>query len=282
VSQWFRESLYPAIGQSIRVDKPLFEVNTDFQHLAIFHNETLGHVMTLDGVVQTTQADEFIYHEMMVHPAIFAHGAVKKVLIIGGGDGGILREVCKHAGIASITMVEIDGAVIEMAKTYFPAHSNGAFDDARLNLVIDDGLAFVENCTETFDVIFSDTTDPEGPGEVLFTSRFYQNCHNRLNANGILINQNGVYFMQMDEALTTQQRMAPIFKHQTFYRVAIPTYAWGDMLLSWASDGDYSQLSLEKLNQAYQASGIQTRYYNPAMHLAAFALPNGLLSALAQ
>jgi spermidine synthase len=279
---WFHERLYPAVAQSIRLDKPLFQTKTAFQELQIFHNETLGHVMTLDGVVQTTQADEYFYHEMMAHPAILAHGAVKSVLIIGGGDGGILREVAKHRSVESITLVEIDSAVIEMAKKYFPAHSAGAFDDPRLNLVIDDGLAFVEKNSDTFDLILSDTTDPEGPGELLFSSRFYTHCYQRLRPNGIMINQNGVYFMQLEEALTTRRRLKPIFKHPRFYRVAIPTYAWGDMLLSWACDLDFSDLSLATLAKRYQQSGIQTRYYNPAMHLAAFALPNDLLQALNQ
>jgi len=142
-------------------------------------------VMALDGVIQTTEADEFVYHEMMVHVPMNTHALPKRVLIIGGGDGGILREVLKHSSVESVTQVEIDRAVVDMCVEFFPNHSRGAFDDPRLNLVIDDGAAFIESNTATYDVIITDSTDPIGPGEVLFESTFYQGCANALAADGI-------------------------------------------------------------------------------------------------
>ena len=140
----YQETLYEGYGQRFRVDKMLHEVHTGHQHLVIFENARMGRVMALDGVIQTTEADEFIYHEMLTHVPILAHGLARRVLIIGGGDGGILREVAKHRDVESITMVEIDSTVVELCKEFLPEHSKGAFDDPRLNLVIDGGMRFVD------------------------------------------------------------------------------------------------------------------------------------------
>ena len=169
----FTETLSDACGQTFRIDKVYFENKTEHQHLMIFHNAALGRVMVLDGVVQTTEKDEFVYHEMMAHVPLLAHGKAKQVLIVGGGDGGMLREVLKHRSVEQVTMVEIDSAVIEMAKEYLPNHSQGAFDDARANIVIADGMDFVRDTGQRFDVIISDSTDPIGPGEILFSDDFY-------------------------------------------------------------------------------------------------------------
>ncbi|HBN16215.1 MAG TPA: polyamine aminopropyltransferase, partial [Pseudohongiella sp.] len=138
--QRWTETLYASYGQSFRVDEILFEHKTEHQHLVIFENAQFGRVMALDGVVQTTERDEFIYHEMLTHVPLVAHGNAKRVLIIGGGDGGILREVCRHKSVEHITQVEIDQAVIDMARQYLPSHSDGAYDDPRANIVIGDGF----------------------------------------------------------------------------------------------------------------------------------------------
>ena len=204
------ERLYEDYAQSFTVSDLLFEVKTEHQHLEIYQTPALGRVMLLDGVVQTTEKDEYIYHEMMVHVPLFAHPNPKRVLIIGGGDGGILREVLRHPNIEHVTQVEIDQSVIDMCKKYFPNHSNGAFDDPRAHIVIDDGKEFVANCIETFDVIISDSTDPIGPGEVLFTSDFYADEKKCLNPGGIMVAQNGVPFLQGDEITTTYQRLKPL------------------------------------------------------------------------
>lgn len=177
----YQETLYQGYGQRFSIDNMLHEVRTEHQHLVIFENARMGRVMALDGVIQTTEADEFIYHEMLTHVPILAHGAARRVLIIGGGDGGMLREVAKHKSVERITMVEIDGTVVDMCKAFLPNHSQGAFDDPRLNLVIDDGMRFVATTEERFDVIISDSTDPIGPGEVLFSENFYQACRRCLN-----------------------------------------------------------------------------------------------------
>ncbi len=275
------ETLYDAYGQEFAVDKVYFENKTDHQHLVIFENAKFGRVMALDGIIQTTEADEFIYHEMLTHVPLMAHGNVKRVLIIGGGDGGMLREVCKHASVEHITQVEIDDQVVDMCKEYLPNHSAGAYDDPRVNIVIDDGANFVRECADKFDVIISDSTDPIGPGESLFKSDFYESCKSCLAAGGILVTQNGVAFMQLDEVTTTAQRLGSHFADQSFYCAAVPTYVGGVMTFAWATDAsDYRQLSVEQLAQRFAAASIKTRYYNPAIHVASFALPQYILDAL--
>ncbi|MDH5712131.1 MAG: polyamine aminopropyltransferase [Gammaproteobacteria bacterium] len=277
----YAETLYDAYGQEFAVDKVFFENKTEHQHLVIFENAKFGRVMALDGVIQTTEADEFIYHEMLTHVPLMAHGKVKRVLIIGGGDGGMLREVCKHSSVEHITQVEIDGQVVDMCKQYLPKHSAGAYDDPRVNIVIDDGANFVRQCQDRFDVIISDSTDPIGPGDVLFTSDFYENCKRCLNDGGILVTQNGVAFMQLDEVTTTAKRQQPYFADQSFYCAAVPTYIGGVMTFAWASDdAALRQQKVETIAERFAAANIKCRYYNPAIHVASFALPQYILDAL--
>lgn len=277
----FTETLYDSYGQLFRIDKVYFESKTEHQHLLIFHNALFGRVMALDGIVQTTERDEFIYHEMLTHVPILAHGAVKDLLIVGGGDGGMLREVIKHRDIERITQVEIDAKVIEMSKEFLPNHSQGAFADPRVDIVIDDGMNFVNSSERRFDVIISDSTDPIGPGESLFTGDFYQACHNCLKPGGILVTQNGVAYMQLDEVTTTAKRLAPIFADWHFYGAAVPTYIGGIMTFAWGCDNAaLRQQQVEILKDRFIASGITTRYYNPAIHHAAFALPQYIAEAI--
>ncbi len=277
----YQETLYEGYGQRFRMDKLLHEVRTEHQHLVIFENPRMGRVMALDGVIQTTEADEFIYHEMLTHVPILAHGAARRVLIIGGGDGGMLREVSKHRSVEHITMVEIDGTVVDMCKAFLPRHSNGAYDDPRLNLVIDDGMRFVATTTEKFDVIISDSTDPIGPGEVLFSENFYQACRRCLNEGGILVTQNGTPFMQLDGVQNTAGRMNGLFADWHFYTAAVPTYIGGAMTFAWgATQPGLRDIPVATLRQRFADSAIVTRYYNPDVHLGAFALPQYVLEAI--
>lgn len=277
----YRETLHDHYGQFFKIDKMLHEVRTEHQHLVIFENAKMGRVMALDGAIQTTEADEFIYHEMLTHVPILAHGAVRNVLIIGGGDGGMLREVCRHAGVERITMVEIDQSVVEMCKEYLPNHSNGAYEDPRVNLVIDDGMRFIANCTDKFDVIISDCPDPTGPAEVLFSEGFYQACHRCLTDDGVFVAQNGTPFLQIDEVKTTAKNIQDLFADWHFYHAAVPTYIGGSMTFAWAAKNlQTRQTSLDTLRQRFASSGISTRYYNPYIHQAAFALPQYVLQAI--
>lgn len=278
----FEEILHAGYGQMLSIDEMLFEYRTEHQELIIFRNESFGRVMALDGIVQTTEADEFIYHEMLTHVPLLAHGDARSVLIIGGGDGGMLREVLKHSSVERVTQVEIDASVIEMCKKYLPNHSDGAFDDSRVELVIDDGVNYVVQSDKRFDVIISDCTDPVGPGEVLFSSAFYDGCKRCLKPGGVFVAQNGVAFLQLDEVITTANRLAPLFTDQSFYSAAVPTYAGGIMTFAWATDNPALRVPVAaELSRRFEVSGIRTRYYNPQLHLASFALPQYILDALA-
>ncbi len=276
----FEERLYPEWAQTFQIDEVLFEHRTDHQHLIIFKNAQFGRVMALDGIVQTTEADEFVYHEMLAHVPLFAHGSAKRVLIIGGGDGGLLREVLKHPEVEHVTQVEIDGQVIEMAKKLLPQHSQGAFDDPRVRIVIQDGIEFVRSCTESFDVVLSDSTDPVGPGEVLFTSPFYEGCQRVLGENGVLATQNGVPYLQLDEVRVTHQRLKPLFADVHFYGASVPTYVGGIMAFGWASQNpELRQQPASVLRERFEQAGFKTRFYTPELHHGSFALPQYVLDS---
>lgn len=277
---WF-ETLHSGFGQFFSIDKTLYQDKTEHQDLIIFENDVMGRVMALDGVIQTTERDEFIYHEMMAHVPIIAHGRAKRVLIIGGGDGGMLREVCRHQSVEHITMVEIDANVVEFCREYLPNHSAGAYDDPRFNLVIEDGVNFVSQTDMKFDVIISDCTDPIGPGESLFTSDFYQGCARCLNENGIFVAQNGVCFLQQDEAVSSHKKLSNYFEDTSFYQAAIPTYYGGIMTFAWATQNALLRhYDLAVLKERFNKSGIKCRYYNPEIHAGSFALPQYLQDAL--
>lgn len=270
----YEETLYPGWGQWFAVDEVLHEERSEHQHLVIFRNARFGRVLALDGVIQTTEADEFIYHEMLAHVPLFAHGRAERVLIVGGGDGGMLREVCRHQGVRRVVQVEIDSAVIEMSRRYLPGHSDGAFDDPRVRIVIADGADFVHQSDERFDIVISDSTDPIGPGEALFGSRFYAGCQRVLAPGGILATQNGVPWTQPEEVPLTNARLRALFPDVAFYTAAVPTYVGGVMAFAWASDSPAPRgVPLEVLEHRYRESGIRTRYYTPRIHQSSFALP---------
>ena len=277
---WFREKLYADVQQAHRVTRQLHRSRSAFQAIGIFENPVLGRVLTLDGISQTTEADEFVYHEMMTHVPILAHGRVGRVLIIGGGDGGILREVLRHRSIKRAVMVEIDGEVVDACRRHMPKLSAGAFENKRAHLIVGDGARFMAETDERFDLIIVDSTDPMGPGEVLFRDAFYRNCKNCLKPDGFIVTQNGVPFLQRQEFFATGRARAKLFKHSGFYFAAVPTYYGGHMAMGWASQArDATDVSLATLKRRYAASRLKTRYYNPEMHLAAFARPNYLKPA---
>lgn len=278
---WFEEILHDDFRQRLRVSKVLYQDKTEHQDLIIFENPSLGRVLALDGVVQTTEADEHIYHEMLSHVPILAHGDADAVLIIGGGDGGMLREVLKHPDIAA-TMVEIDPGVIELCREHMPSLSCGAFDNPRADLVIADGAKFVAGTERRFDVIIIDSTDPIGSGEVLFGEEFYAGCRRCLNPGGILVTQNGVPFFQPEELRASHGRLSVLFADVAFYLAPVPTYSGGFMAFGWASDNPARRRTpLETIETRYRTAGIETKYYNPDIHLGAFALPNEIRALLA-
>lgn len=278
---WRYEQLHEALRLGLRAENILYESETEHQHLVLFENAKFGKVLTLDTVLQTTSRDEFIYHEMLTHVPILAHGAVRRVLIIGGGDGGMLEEVLKHRTVETVTMVEIDAAVIEFSKKYLPEICKRAFEDPRTDLVIGDGFAFVGQDGPKYDLIIVDSTDPIGPGEVLFTKSFYERCYASLNEGGILVTQNGVPFMQPSELQQTVGFLRPIFADVSCYLASVPTYVGGPMAFGWATDNKaLRSVSAEKLDVRFRSANLDTQYYTPPVHKAAFALPGYIAKLL--
>ena len=281
IGSWYDETLYDNFRQGLRVDRELHREKTAHQDLIIFENSRFGRVLALDGVIQTTEGDEYVYHEMLVHMPVLGHGQATDVLIVGGGDGGALREALRHASVERAVLAEIDESVIGLCREHLPNHSAGAFDDARAEIVIADGAAFIAETERRFDVICIDSTDPAGPGEVLFSEDFYGGCKRCLKPGGVLVTQNGVPAMQGAEVTNSHQRLGAHFADVAFYLAPVPTYAGGFMAFGWASDDAAArQTPLETLEARYAAAGIETRYYNAEIHRAAFALPNDVRALL--
>jgi spermidine synthase len=274
---WANEALYPDWGQRFRVSRELARVKSSFQDIAILETATHGRVMLLDGIVQITEADEFVYQEMLTHVPLLAHGAAENVLIIGAGDGGVLRRALQHRVLKRAVMVEIDGEVVRLSKEFLPAIGGEAWDDARAEVIIGDGIDYVRRAPDkAFDVIIVDSTDPVGVGEVLFTDEFYQNCARVLTPHGLVVNQCGVPFMQSDELRETSARRARFFPHVTAYVAAVPTYVGGFMTLGWAAkDASLARPPVDEIRARARAAGIlgTTRYWTPEIHVSAFNLP---------
>ncbi len=279
---WFDETLYPFYRQGIRVDGVLFRGQTKFQTVEVIQNERLGRVLTLDGVVQTTEGDEFYYHESMTHPAMFAHGHAESVLIIGGADGGILREVLKHP-VKEVVIVDIDAELIDICKEHLPLHHKGAYEDPRTINLPGDGAAYVAETDKRFDVVLVDSTDPQGPGIVLFQAPFFRNCQRVLKKGGLMVTQNGVSFYQPDELREAHHHRLQVFKKAGAYLSPIPAYVGGHMAFGWASDSlDLPNVPTPTIRRRLAASGIETRHYNPEVHAAFFALPNNIKPLIAE
>lgn len=270
---WYRETLHHDIVQELAVDRVVYRQRTEHQDLVIFDNGTYGRVLALDGVAQTTTRDEFIYHEMLVHVPLMALGSPKRVLIIGGGDGGTLRRCLEHP-VERVVMVELDRTVVDLSIEYMPELSAGAFDDPRTELLIADGCRYVKGTAETFDAVIIDSTDPIGPGAVLFTAEFFADCKRRLTPGGVFVNQGGVPWVQGAELATFFPRLKALYADATVFTVSVPLYIGGVMTIGWASDDPaLRQVPAETLEARYAARGLKTRYYSPAVHKAAFALP---------
>ncbi len=274
---WLNETLYPDWGQRFRFVRQLARVQSAFQDIAVFETESHGRVLTLDGVIQITERDEFVYQEMLTHVPLLAHGNAKNVLIIGAGDGGVLKHVLMHKGVERAVMAEIDGEVIRLSKEFLPGIGGDAWNDPRAEVIVGDGIDYVKRAPDAaFDVIIVDSTDPIGVGEVLFTDEFYQNAARILSASGLIVNQCGVPFMQADELRETSARRAQFFPHVTAYVAAVPTYVGGYMTLGWAGkDAALTQISPEVIAQRAEAAGIagKSEYWTPHVHVAAFWLP---------
>jgi len=274
---WVNETLYPEWGQRFLVKRELARVQSDFQDIMIFESYTHGRVMLLDGVVQITEKDEFVYQEMLTHVPLLAHGDAKRVLIIGAGDGGVLRRVLQHRNVEKAVMVEIDGEVIRLAKEFLPGIAGEAWNDPRAEVLVADGIDYVRKAEAgSFDVVIVDSTDPIGVGEVLFTDEFYANAARLLSERGLIVNQCGVPAMQAEELAETSLRRGKAFADIWAYVAAVPTYVGGFMTLGWAAkDASLRQVDTATIRSRAEAAGIlgTTEYWTPEIHTGAFNLP---------
>lgn len=270
--QWFFETLHAEVKYGM-LGKLLYQEKTEHQDLNIYQNPIFGKVLLLDGIIQLAEKDEFIYHEMMVHPIMLAHPNPKKVLVIGGGDGGILREVLKHKSVEEIDFVEIDSSIIDLAKKYFPKVNAGAFNNKKVTTIIADGSKYVAEVKKKYDVVIVDSSDPLGPSKVLFAKTFYKNIDNILNANGLFIRQTGCLFVQNKEFSSQYKILKTIFPLVNTQLVSIPTYTGGPFsFIIGAKTIDIEQLNKKRLLEKYKK--IKTNYYNPEIHFASLASPN--------
>lgn len=270
---WFSEFHSKGVKLSIRIDKQLYSGKSDFQRIDVYDSEELGKFFTLDGYIMITEKDEFIYHDMIVHVPMATNPNIENVLVIGAGDGGTVRELVRYKSIKKIDMVEIDRMVVDVCREYFPDSTCG-LDDPRVNLLFEDGLKFISDKVNEYDLIIVDSTDPIGPGEGLFTSEFYGNCFKSLKRDGILVNQHESPFYDEYSGLMQRahKRIREFFPISKVYQVHIPTYASGHWLFGFASKtyDPVKDLDADKWNSL----GLATRYYNTDIHKGAFAIPN--------
>ena len=266
----FTEDLYKKYNQNIAIEKKVVEKNSLYQNILIFDSKYFGRVMTLDKVVQITEHDHHGYSEMLTHVPILSHGSIKKVLIIGGGDGAIAAEVLKYKEIEEISICEIDEEVINLSKIYLKKINKGSLNNSRVNIIIKDASKLIENkdFKNYFDLIIADRPDPIGPGKNLFKIKFYENIKNILSERGIAVFQTGVPFFQKKELKITNQYLKNTFKLSGAYLTVVPTYIGGYMALTWASKKtDMSKnISINK--------NLNTEYYTSDIHRASFILPN--------
>lgn len=269
---WFSELHTPNVKLSIRVDRQLFSGQSDFQRIDVFESKEFGRFLTLDGYMMMTEKDEFIYHEMITHIPMAVHPSVKRILVIGAGDGGVVRELTRYSSIEQIDMVEIDPLVVEVCRKYLP-QTAVRLDDPRVNIFYEDGLKFIRTKEDAYDLIIVDSTDPFGPGEGLFTKEFYGNCFKALHEDGIMVNQHESPFYA-DDAQACQRahkRIVESFPISRVYQAHIPTYPSGHWLFGFASKRYHPVHDLNAV--AWNLLGMNTRYYTPRLHTGAFALP---------
>lgn len=270
---WFTERHTPSVKFSIKVDRQLYSAQSEFQRIDVFDSKEFGRFLTLDGYMMLTEKDEFIYHEMMVHVPMAVHPNARRVLIIGAGDGGVVRELTRYHQIEHIDLVEIDELVVEVCKKYLP-QTACRMDDQRVHIYYEDGLKFIRSKENEYDLIIVDSTDPFGPGEGLFTKEFYGNCYKALKEDGIMVNQHESPFYDEDAAAMQRahKRIVESFSISKVYQAHIPTYPSGHWLFGFASKKYHPVKDLN--GAAWNLLGIHTQYYNTRLHAGAFALPS--------
>lgn len=277
---WFTENHSPGVRFSIKINRHLVSEKSEFQRIDILESEELGRILVLDGFLMLTEKDEYIYHEMITHVPMAVNPNIRRILVIGGGDGGAVRELCRFKSVEHIDLVEIDRRVVELCREYLP-QTACSLSDSRVDIHYEDGLKFVRGAENEYDLIIVDSTDPFGPGEGLFTKEFYGNCYKALKEDGILVNQHESTFYDEYAAAMKRahNRIKTFFPIALVYQAHIPTYPSGHWLFGFASK-KYHPVD-DRNTDWWFKQGLRTRYYNQFVHSGCFALPNNVRDTLA-
>lgn len=264
---WYTEKQTPSFGITAKIRETYVSEQTPFQHLVMQETEEFGTMLVLDGMVMTTDKDEFVYHEMVAHPALFTHPNPKHVLVVGGGDGGVIREIMKHPSVEKAVLVEIDGKVIEYSKKYLP-NIAGELDNPRVEVIVNDGYMHILNSKNEYDVIMVDSTEPVGPAAPLFERGFYQGIYESLKEDGLFVAQTDNPWFKADLIQQVNRDVKEIFPIVRVYGANIPTYPSGLWTFTMGSKvHDPLQVDANRIPE------IDTKYYSPRLHHAAFVLP---------
>lgn len=266
MSEWFTEKCFPDWAQTFKIKDHIFERKTKYQTINIFDTEQFGRVLALDDIIQCTERDEFVYHEMLTHVPINAYGDARSILILGGGDGGILEEVLKHKSVRKVTMVEIDREVVNAAKTFLPSICKEAFNDSRVQLIFADAVGYVAVTDQKFDVIIIDRSDAVGPNLDLYTKSFYNDCRQLLTPEGILVAQSGSLFLSQKFIVNQLNIMSEVWNNVGCYTVVLPSYPGGLTTILWAANWNIVNSDIKEPVDALQ-------YYTRDIHKSAFILP---------
>jgi spermidine synthase len=278
--EWWNERLYPDCQQSLLVREVLYDKQSAFQHIQVLDTLRFGRALALDGIVQTTEADEFIYHEMLVHPAMVRHANPLRAVLIGGGDGGAAREILRWSNLERLDLIEIDPDVIDASKRFLPTVSRGAFEDSRLVIKLQDGSKFIESSRAAYDLVVIDSSDPLGPAQSLFSGDFYAACAQSLRTDGVLVAQCGAPFLASDQLRSAFSALASSFRHVAVYLSAVPTYTAGASRSCLPRIAAAFARSPSKIDCRPLCLTGHTRHYSHALDESLFALPKWLASAL--
>ena len=262
-----------------KVKRKIYSGKSPFQKIEIFDTSCFGKILVLDGIFQTSEKDEFVYHEMLCHLPMFYHSNPKRILIIGGGDGGTLEEVLKHP-VEKVWMIEIDKKVIDVSRKYLPSISKGAFRDKRTEIIIGDGLEFVKKYKNFFDVIILDLSDPEGPAKKLLSLNFYRDVKRTLRKGGVISVQGGCFFYQIRLVVIIFERLKKIFSSVILHRAPVILYGVGELNFAVASDINLKRIGLRNIKKKFEKLKLNLRYYRPKIHLTSAVLPKYLMKRI--
>ncbi len=281
MNETFAELLHEGHAQSFSVRRVLVDEQSKYQRIFLFENDAFGRVLALDGIVQITERDEASYSEMLVHPPVFEHGAIRCAMIAGGGDGAVAKEILKHDSIETVDLVDIDPRVVENAREHLGNIHEGAFENSRLSIHAQDAFSFLEECEGRYDLIIADRPDPVGPAAQLFGSEFYRRVASALRKSGIATFQTGAPFFQAEELREAVARMRTVWSSVATYLTVTPTYTGGFFALTRGSNVPLTTERMEEAMTRARTSEIITNHYTPELHRASYAHPKWIADLVA-